>query len=115
MTYFRNLWLWLSGFGKLGRIAYKPGWGPWRFLPWYLLDVGLAVLVLAWPVTTISWGLGHYSGGTVWRWLAKVLDRLDHGHVAKAGGPLWGSKECSKPVRIAVPVGWGMLILWGCL
>lgn len=28
MRYFHNLRLWLTGFGKLGTIAYKPGWNP---------------------------------------------------------------------------------------
>jgi hypothetical protein len=27
-NYFHNLRLWLTGFGKLGTISYKPGWNP---------------------------------------------------------------------------------------
>lgn len=47
-SYWRNVWRWLAGFGRLGALRYKPGWSA-RSPAWiavYLIDYGAAVVLL---------------------------------------------------------------------
>lgn len=138
-TYLHNIWLWLRGFRWLwtrevvwrdGRwvyarderlkwtaggphiIAYKPGWNPWKFLPLYLIDHGAAVILLGIGVQPISRWAGERIDHRPWRWLARLLNRLDTGHTAEAGGLLWGSQPCREPVRHYVLLAWIGLMGW---
>ena len=96
-TYLNSLLTWLTGFGKLGAVDYKPGWNRWNFLPLYLLDYGFCVLVLAGPVTSIS----QYAEA---HWFTSY-------HGAHTGPPLWGTVRSPVWMRILVPTIWGA-ILW---
>ena len=99
-NYLLNVKLWLTGFRRLGTITYKPGWNRWTFLPLYLLDYGLCVIVLAGPVTSIS----QYAEA---HWFSSY-------HGAHAGPPLWGTVRSPVGVRVAVPLIWLVLLtVWG--
>ena len=98
--YLSNLLSWLTGFRRVWRaeaIDYKPGWNRWNFLPLYLIDYGLCVIVLAGPVTSIS----QYAEA---HWFSSY-------HGAHAGPPLWGTVRSPPWVRAGVPFLWAS-ILW---
>lgn len=82
MTYLRYigpaLWIWAKGIRWLWTrqgeaITYKPGWGPWKFLPIYLFDYGLAVLL----------GYGCIS-------ISRHKRLFGKSHWARTGPRLWG-------------------------
>ena len=113
--YIRNVTLWVRGFGWLwnaDRIRYKPGWGPWKFAPLYLIDHGFACLVLGLGVQPVSRWAGDRLDHQPWRWIARALNALDDGHTAEAGGLLWGSQPCREPVRHYVLLAWIGLMGW---
>lgn len=105
MNYFRNIRLWLAGFVKLGEINYKPGWDRWKFLPVYLLDVGLNVLTGG-AVCTVSRRAHEHRSGWVWDKLLDTIEHFDERHGALAGSPLWGSVECRKRVQVLATAFW---------
>lgn len=53
VLYVHNLKLYIRGFGKLDTITYKPGWGPWKFLPIYLTTY-LAGTLAGYGVVSLS-------------------------------------------------------------
>ena len=114
MSYFKNLWLWMSGFGRFDELDFKDGWSAkspsWWLL--YLIDHGACVLLLAGPVCTVSRYAQMHRSGTVWDKLLDVLDKFDTDHGQNSGPALWGSVESEKWVRIAVPVGWTAFVVW---
>ena len=110
MTYPHNLYRWLTGFFKLGQIAYKPGWNAWKFLPVYLLDIGLNTLTGG-AVCTISRRAQDHRSGWVWDKILDAIEHFDKTHGALSGPPLWGTKECSKSVQIAVTLFWVVVIV----
>jgi hypothetical protein len=111
-NYFLNLRLWLTGFGKLGTIAYKPGWSPWKFFPVYLLDCGMNVLTGG-AVCPLSRRFQDHRSGWVWDKILDVIETFDKYHGLSAGPPLFGSVECSKRVQIFVTLAWlATLFLW---
>lgn len=99
MTYPRNIYLWLTGFFKLGQIAYKPGWNAWKFLPVYLIDIGLNTLTGG-AVCTISRRAQDHRSGWFWDKILDAIEHFDEQHGALSGPPLWGTKECSKSVQV---------------
>ena len=111
--YLRNVTLWLRGFSWLwddSRIRYKPGWGPWKFLPVYLLAHGIACVVLGIGVQPVSRWAGQRVKHAPWGWLAWLLDRLDRGHTANAGGLLWSTQPCEPHIRLAVVIAWVVVL-----
>ncbi len=63
MTYPHNIYLWLTGFSRLGTLAYKPGWNAWKFLPVYLIDPhNLLHVWRMFPVSTELYMGGTYEG-----------------------------------------------------
>lgn len=114
MTYFRNLYLWLRGFGRFDELDFKEGWSAespkWWLL--YLIDTGACVILLAGPVCTVSRYAQMHRSGTLWDKLLDVLDRIDTDHGQNSGPVLWDSEEPEKWVRIAVPVAWVALAVW---
>lgn len=142
-AYLRNISLWLRGFAWLWTreivwrdsgwvyargdrlkwtvgcppvIVYKPGWSPWKFLPVYLLDHGIACVFLGLGVQPISRWAGQRVKHAPWRWLAWALNKLDAGHTDAAGGLLWQTTPCPAKVRLVVMACWalilGGLVLW---
>lgn len=112
--YLRNVTLWLRGFSWLwddSRIRYKSGWGPWKFLPLYLIDHGFACLVLGLGVQPVSRWAGDRYDHQPWRWIARALNALDEGHTSEAGGLLWGSQPCRDRVRYVVMATWATIIV----
>ena len=118
--YLRNLTLWVRGFGWLwddSRIRYKPGWGPWKFLLLYLLDHGIACVVLGLGVQPVSRWAGDRYDHQPWRVLARVLNAIDEGHTSAAGGLLWGTRPCRDRTRYVVMMLWclftmGVMMRW---
>ncbi|MDP2322581.1 MAG: hypothetical protein Q8N51_00945 [Gammaproteobacteria bacterium] len=92
-AYISNVVAWLSGFTRLKSVAYKPGWSHLKFLPVYLFDYGFCVLVLAGPVTSVSYYVHN-------KWFSLGY------HGAHAGPPLWGTVRSPPYVRVAVPALW---------
>lgn len=100
-AYLRNLtlwargirWLWSRECRTVGGIKYKPGWGPWRFLPVYCTTYLLGTLC----------GYGVVSLSRVWydrrersafaRFMTRLLDWAFPGsaHGRHTGPRLWGS------------------------
>jgi hypothetical protein len=111
LTYLRNLKLWLTGFTLLNQLPYKPGWGPWKFLPVYVLNYGTNVLLLAGQVEPISRHAQDHRSGWVWDKLLDILDWRDPGHGQKAGTALFGSQLPPLYVRVLVPLAWFLLVL----
>lgn len=109
--YFKNVGLWFTGFFKLGKLKYKEGWGPVKFFPVYLLDVGFCVLVAAGPVATHSWFMNAHRDGWLNDKILDIIEVVDEDHGESAGGPLWGSKEPPQDVRIFVPAFWFALAI----
>jgi hypothetical protein len=116
--YLRNVWAWLRGFAWLwdeDRVGgWKRGWGPWKFLPVYALNVGSHVVLSGGAVTT--WSRAFYDwrqSGSAWgkrmdRWVQAVLGD-DHG---KNSGPvLWGTTPCDWRVRVAAALAWAVVLL----
>jgi hypothetical protein len=68
-------WLWTRQ-GQPDGITYKPGFGPWSFLPIYLFDYGLAVLL----------GRGVQS-------LSRAFHLLGRHHWPGTGPLLFGSRD----------------------
>jgi hypothetical protein len=111
-NYLHNLRLWLTGFSKLGDLAYKPGWDRWKFLPVYIFDVGLNVLTGG-AVCTVSRRAQDHRSGWVWDKLLDAIEHFDAQHGALAGPPLWGSVECRKSVQLLIVAAWAAgVFLW---
>lgn len=113
--YFWNLRQWKRGWGNFGGIpSWKPGWDAtqfrWKFA--YAVDYLLCVLVFAGPVASMSWWMNLHRQGKVWDFVLDGIESKDPNHGADAGGPLWGTSECSFPIRVAVPVLWVLLVKW---
>jgi hypothetical protein len=106
MSYLKNVWLWFSGFFKLGKLSYKPGWGPFQYFWLYLIDTGFNVVILANEVVTISRYTWLRRRSQPWKWLGETLDKISPNHIENAGDPLWGSVPNPPWQRIAVPVLW---------
>lgn len=120
MTYLRYigpaLLAWFRGLFRLREVRYKPGWGPWKFLPVYLTTYlagtiagyGVVSLSRAWyersqkirmadgkVLTPVTPGL--YFRGEKWahpfaRFMTRLLDWAFPGsaHGRHAGPRLWG-------------------------
>lgn len=97
--YITNWKLFLAGFTRLGTLTFRPGWNAWKYLPVYLVDTGLNV-ASGGAVNTISRRAQDHRSGWVWDKLLDAIETFDAEHGARASGPLWGSKECSKPVQV---------------
>lgn len=104
--YVRNVYLWLAGFLKLRGLEYKPGWGPGKFLPVYLVNYGANVLLLAGQVEPISRHAQDHRSGWVWDKLLDALEWRDPGHGENAGRALWGSVLPPLYARVFVPLAW---------
>ena len=108
-NYGRNIWLWLRGFPRLwtrrndyrspmGRpafstrigqtIQYQPGWGPWKFLPVYLFDVGFTVLIAAGAVEPLSTFMNRHRAGWLNDAVLDAIERFDADHGANSGKAL---------------------------
>lgn len=132
-NYVLNCWAWLRGIPwlwtrrndyrhedgtpifsvRIGQaIQYKDGWGPWSYLPVYLIDVGACVIFLAGAVEPISTFAQRHRTGTVWDKILDVIERFDPGHGANSGSALWGTTESPKAVRILIPCVWALVALW---
>jgi len=103
-TYLINLKLWALGFGRADEIKFKPGWSASdkRWLALYLLDYGTHVLTGA---AVVSWSRWFYDNKATNRFAAfmnRLLNHLDAQHGAMAGPALWGTKDCTRRVRIVV-------------
>ena len=110
--YPKNLWLYFSGFFRLGSLSYKPGWGPFKFFFLYLIDHGFNVLVLGNQVVTVSRYAWIRRTSQPWKWLGETLDKIQPNHIENAGDPLWGSVPNPPWQRIAVPILWIGLIVF---
>jgi hypothetical protein len=113
--YFYNLGKFLSGLTKLGSISYKPGWGPWKFFPLYVVDYGTHVLTGAAVVSWSRWFHDNRDKSRIAKFFDRFLNYVEEDHGAKAGPALWGTTDCAPPIRalsstslIASP-----LYLWG--
>lgn len=110
--YFFNLRAWSRGWRKFDEIGnWKPGWDGtqlrWKLI--YATNYLVTCLVFAGPVATMSWWMNLHRQGKVWDAILDGIEKHDPGHGEAAGGPLWGTKECSLPIRIAAPVLWFLL------
>lgn len=72
-------------------IRYKPGWGPWRFLPIYLTTY-LAGTLCGFGVVSISRTFSDRKVGRLIDWVFWKLFRQKD-HCANAGPWLWGSRS----------------------
>jgi hypothetical protein len=126
MIYLRNLARFFAGFVWIFtravppekydqpnvQIMYREGWGPWRFLPLYLIDYGTKVLLGG---ACVSWSRWFFDNQYKWKiagWINKALDRVDRGHGMRAGPTLWGTQSVRGPLRVVIVVGWLALIFW---
>ena len=91
--YLDNLVAWWRGFGRLD----KPGWDAGNFRWLYATDYLACCLFMAGPVTSIS----RYTED---HWFNSY-------HGAHTGPDLWGTSRCVPWVRVAVPVGWLLLLV----
>ena len=73
-------------------VCYKPGWGPWRFLPVYLTTylVGVALGFGVVSISRVLWERGWHRPVD---WVFRSLGRGDN-HCRDAGPRLWGSVDC---------------------
>ena len=102
--YFTNLWLWLSGWFKFGRITFREGWSAdWRWYLVYGINYGINVITGG-AVQPISGRLQKHRSGKVWDFILRMVERIDTYHGANAGAPLFGSLE--SPVWVQ----WGFLV-----
>ena len=109
---------WSTDANRARYILYKPGWGPWKFLPIYATTYLLGTLWGVYGVSSLSrcWyersqlhdktideSTGLFSGQHWYPWsrfLTRALNWLLPGtkHGALSGpGNLWGSKSAWKP------------------
>lgn len=111
MTYFRNVWLWLVGWGRFDEVGFRDGWSAKSPLWWllYLLDYGANVVLLAGQVETISRHAQDHRSGWVWDKLLDIIEKFDKDHGPRSGPPLFGSELPPKWARIVVPVFWLLL------
>ena len=116
--YGRNIWSWLRGFvwlwdeEKVG--GWKPGWGPWKFRPWYAVNVGSHVLLTGGACQTWSRAFWEWrqSGSRAAKFADRVLQKiLGDGHGENSGPALWVTTPCTPRVRLGVMVGWAWLAL----
>jgi hypothetical protein len=91
--YLLNLWLWLSGWFKFGRIHFREGWSAdWKWCLVYGINYGINVLTGG-AVQSISGRLQRHRAGKVWDFMLDVIEKFDTNHGANAGAPLFGSVE----------------------
>ena len=109
-----NLKAYVLGFGKLSTLKYKPGWTRNRFLLVYIFDHGTHVLTGAGIVSWSRWFYDHRKTNRIAAFLNRFLDHLDRDHGAEAGPALFGTVDCSLPVRIGLGVFW-VVLLWSLL
>jgi len=95
-------------------IVYQPGWGPWKFLPVYLFDVGVTVMIAAGAVEPLSTFMQRHRAGWLNDAVLDAIERFDADHGANSGKALWGSVESPLWVRVGVPAVWAGLLIWGC-
>lgn len=109
--YWTSVYRWARGFAHLDEVPLKPGWknGPaWWAV--YALDYGAACILLGLGVQPISRWAGQRVKHAPWGWLAWLLDRLDRGHTANAGGLLWATQPCEPHIRLAVVIAWVVVL-----
>jgi len=110
-----NLRAWGVGWGKFDEVhSWAPGWNgsQLRWKAVYATDYLLTVLVFAGPVASLSWWMNLHRQGKVWDKILDGIETVDPGHGDKAGGPLFGTTECSFPVRVALPIAWAFALKW---
>lgn len=96
-AYLRNLGLWLTGWGKLGTLAYQPGWTAWGWKPFWVLyaTTYLGGVLLGFGVVSLS--RAWYERREISRFahlMTRLLNWLVPGkHGMHTGGWLWGSKS----------------------
>jgi hypothetical protein len=114
-------WLWSRDVTRLPpgaprpthAIRYRPGWNPWKFLPWYLLDIGPNVLTGG-AVETLSAMMHRHRDGWAWDKILDVIEHVDpeHGETAASYRPLWGSVELPVRQRVAICCAWAVVLWW---
>ena len=109
-----NLKAYVLGFGKLSTLPYKPGWTRNRFLIVYIFDHGTHVLTGAGIVSWSRWFYVHRKTNRVAAFLNRFLNHLDTDHGMMSGPVLFGTVDCSLPVRIGLGVFW-VVLLWSLL
>ena len=112
-----NLKAYVLGFGKLSTLKYKNGWGMWRPKPFvlvYIFDHGTHVLTGAGIVSWSRWFYVHRKTNRVAAFLNRFLNHLDTDHGMMSGPVLFGTVDCSLPVRIGLGVFW-VVLLWSLL
>lgn len=127
--YLRNTWRWAAGVIWLWTrdvtrlppgaprpahaIRYRAGWNAWKFLPWYLFDIGPNVLTGG-SVETLSAMMHRHRDGWAWDKILDVIEHVDpgHGKTAASYQPLWGSVELPVGQRVAITCAWVALIAW---
>lgn len=110
--YLRNVRAWLTGFGKLRDLDYKPGWTWWLYLPVYLLNVGTHTVLWGGAVTTwsrFSWENRKRYGMA--RLVDSLLDAVDDGHGQDSAPALWGTYAIPSDAAHIVRALWAFLAI----
>jgi hypothetical protein len=109
-NYFHNIKVWLKGFGRLGKVRYKKGWGPISFFfKVYTWNIGFCVLVLAGGVEPISNFSQRHRSGLVADKLLDIIEVFDPNHGEDAMDEMWGTRESNETIRKIVPTVWSLL------
>ena len=87
-----NIMLWITGFWHLSELHYKSGWGPWLYLPVYILDVGTHVLVGGAVVTWSRWSYENRHKDIA-GFLKRILNHIQAHHAEDSAPALWGSRS----------------------
>ncbi len=110
-TYLINVWVWLSGFWELDRLAYKPGWTPAKFALVYLLNHGTHVVLTGSAVVPWSWGIRRrrLAGQRFPKFMDRLLNYLENDHGGKVPGPLWDTEYCGGKTRLVIISLWAIV------
>ncbi len=110
-NYFRNLYLWASGWAHFDELRFERGWSGegWKWRVLYATDYLSHCLTGGACVSWSRWAWDNHETYGLARWLNRLLGER---HTSNAGPALWGTKDSHWSVRVVVTVGWLLLIWW---
>jgi hypothetical protein len=113
--YFHNVKTWVWGFTQLGKDkipgGYKEGWGPVKFFPVYLFNIGTNVLTGG-AVSTWSRSFYEYrkKGNRIAKFLDRLLGKLDDNHGEESAPAYWGTAALPWHRRLIIVATWALVI-----